>query len=65
MRLFLVLLGLTGLGSPLIANEAPTLLPGRQVPDVAFTDLTGKPHRLANASATRAWRSHCRARPVR
>jgi mono/diheme cytochrome c family protein len=50
MRLFLALLGMTGLGSPLIAGEAPTLLPGRQVPDIAFTDLGGKPHRLANAS---------------
>jgi mono/diheme cytochrome c family protein len=50
MHRLLVFLGLAGLGLPLIATDSPTLLPGRQVPDVAFTDLTGKPHRLADAS---------------
>ena len=50
MRPLLALLGLSCLGLPLTATEAPTLLPGRQVPDVAFTDLTGKPHRTADAA---------------
>lgn len=50
MRSLLTLLGLAGLALRLTATEAPTLLPGRQVPDVAFTDLTGKAHRLADAS---------------
>ncbi len=50
MRPLLALFGLSCLGLPLTAMEAPTLLPGRQVPDVAFTDLTGKPHRTADAS---------------
>lgn len=50
MRPLLALFGLSCLGLPLNATEAPTLLPGRQVPDVAFTDLAGKPHRTADAS---------------
>lgn len=50
MPRFLSLLGLAWLALALDAAETPTLLPGRQVPDVAFTDLTGKPHRLADAS---------------
>jgi mono/diheme cytochrome c family protein len=50
MRRLLPFLGLAGLSLTLGAAETPTLLPGRQVPDVAFTDLTGKPHRLADAS---------------
>ena len=50
MRPLLALLGLSCLGLPLTATEAPTLLPGRQVPDIAFTDLAGKPHRTADAA---------------
>lgn len=50
MRPRRMLLGLACLALPLAATEAPTLLPGRQIPDVAFTDLAGKPHRLADAS---------------
>jgi len=46
----LPLLGLACLGLTLPAAETPSLLPGRQVPDVAFTDLAGKPHRTADAS---------------
>ena len=50
MGRLLPLLGLACLGLTLPAAETPTLLPGRQVPDAPFTDLAGKPHRLADAS---------------